>query len=197
MSLNFFKLFFFSWLFFLNNYYGYACQCPLTTLGIEECNKYEIIFKGKVVSVTTCDNKFGTAVFEIEELYKGNASKQFTVLYECGVECAMEFNEGEEWVIYSNYKQVDKALMNWCSRSRKFFKNAKEDFYTTTYGNDYYDELKFLRQNLGLHRFLVLKPSTTENRNARPTTNQTILMLLISLTAIILFYWLFKKYFKF
>lgn len=184
-------------LFFLNSFVILACQCPLTTLGIDECDKYEIIFKGKVVSVNTCNNNFGTAVFELEELYKGNATKQFKVLFECGVECAMDFNEGEEWIIYSRYKQVDKALMNWCSRSRKFFKNAKEDFYTSTYGNDYYDELKFLRQNLGLHRFLVLKTTTTENRNERPTTNQTILMLLVSLSAIILFYWLFKKYFKF
>lgn len=192
----FFKLFFSS-LFFLNGFVILACQCPLTSLGLEESNKYEIIFKGKVISVTTCNSNFGTAIFELEELYKGNATKQFKVLFECGVECAMDFNEGEEWIIYSNYKQVDKALMNWCSRSRKFFKNEKEDFYTSTYGNDYYDELKFLRQTLGLHRFLVLKQTTTENRNERPTTNQTILMLVISLSAIILFYWLFKKYFKF
>lgn len=184
-------------LFILNGFIGLSCQCPLTTLGLDECNKYEIIFKGKIVSVTTCDNNFGTAVFEIEELYKGNATKQFKVLFECGVECAMDFNEGEEWIIYSRYKQVDKALMNWCSRSRKFFKNAKEDFYTSTYGNDYYDELKFLRQTLGLHRFLTPKSTTTENRNERPTMNQTILMLIISLSSIFLFYWLFKKYFKF
>ncbi len=193
---GFVKLFLVS-LFFLNSFNTLACQCPLTTLGIEECNKYEIIFKGKVISVTTCNSNFGVAVFELEELYKGNATKQFKVLFECGVECAMDFSEGEEWIIYSNYKQVDKAMMNWCSRSRKFFKNEKEDFYTSTYGNDYYDELKFLRQTLGLHRFLVLKNTTTENRNEKPTTNQTILMLVISLSAIILFYWLFKKYFKF
>ncbi len=188
---------FFLFLLFFNAYTSYACQCPLTTLGLEESNKYEVIFKGKVVSVETCKDKFGTAIFEVEELYKGNASKKFTVLFECGVECAMEFSEGEEWIIYSNYKQVDKALMDWCSRSRKFFKNSKEDFYAVTYGNDYYDELKFLREKLGLHRLLVLKESTTQNRNERPTTNQTILMLLISISAIILFYWLFKKYFKF
>ncbi len=182
---------------FFGTYISNACQCPLTTLGLDECKKYEVIFKGKVISVETCKDNFGTAVFEVEELYKGNASKEFKVLFECGVECASEFNEGEEWIIYSNYKQVDKALMDWCSRSRKFFKNAKEDFYAVTYGNDYYDELKFLRENLGLHRLLVLKKSTTENRNERPTTNQTILMLLISIGAIVLFYWLFKKYFKF
>lgn len=184
-------------LFLFNAYIINACQCPLTTLGLEECNKYEVIFKGKILSVETCKDKFGTAIFEVEELYKGNASKKFTVLFECDIECAQEFSEGEEWIIYSTYKQVDKAIMNWCSRSRKFFKNEKEDFYAVTYGNDYYDELKFLREKLGLHRLLVLKESTTQNRNERPTTNQTILMLIISISAILLFYWLFKKYFKF
>ena len=87
--------------------------------------------------------------------------------------------------------------MDWCSRSRKFFKNAKEDFYTATYGNDYYDELKFLRQDLGLHRTLAEVKNYDENRNQKPTNNQTILMLAISLGAIFLFYYLFKKYFKF
>lgn len=196
MKARIFKLFFLLLLSF-NAFISYACQCPLTSLGLEESNKYEIIFKGRVLSVETCKDNFGTAVFEVQELYKGNATKEFKVLFECGVECASEFSEGEEWVIYSNYKQVDKALMDWCSRSRKFFKNPKEDFYAVTYGNDYYDELKFLREKLGLHRLLVLKTSTTENRNERPTTNQTILMLVISIGAILLFYWLFKKYFKF
>lgn len=184
-------------IFFLRTLNAFACQCPLTALGLEESNKYEVIFKGKVISVETCKDKFGTAIFEVEELYKGNASKKFTVLFECGVECAQEFSAGEEWIIYSRYKQIDKALMDWCSRSRKFFKNPKEDFYAVTYGNDYYDELKFLREKLGIHRLLVLKESTTQNRNERPTANQTILMLVISISAILLFYWLFKKYFKF
>src|SRR6202012_4784485 len=87
-----------------------ACQCPLTTLSMEECNKYEIIFKGKILSVVNCDHKFGEAVFEIEELYKGNTPQTFKVLFECKVECAMAFTPGEEWIIYSRYKQVDNAM---------------------------------------------------------------------------------------
>jgi hypothetical protein len=75
---------------------SYACQCPYTDLSLKECDKYEIIFKGKVISVTSCNNKFGEAVFELQELYKGNSTKQFKVLFECDVECAAQFNEGEE-----------------------------------------------------------------------------------------------------
>ena len=42
-----------------------ACQCPLTQLSLDECAKYEIIFKGKIVSVVDCDLKFGEALFEL------------------------------------------------------------------------------------------------------------------------------------
>lgn len=185
-------LFLFSLLF----QHAQACQCPLTQLSLDECNKYEIIFKGKVVSVVDCDLKFGEALFEIDELYKGNAGKQFKVLFECHVECAQKFTVGDEWIIYSRYKQIDNAKMDWCSRSRKFFKIDKEDFYTYTYGNDYYDEVKFLQDKLGVHRVLAEKKSAGDHRNIKPNGMQMLLVLLSSLVAIILFYYLFNRFFR-
>ncbi|MEI8136484.1 MAG: hypothetical protein WCH21_04070 [Bacteroidota bacterium] len=196
MRFNFSKIFLFISVLLFSKGRIQACQCPLTELGRPECDKYEIIFKGKILSVAPCDNKFGVAVFEVEELYKGNATEQFKVLFECGGKCAQQFSEGEEWIIYSKYKQIDKALMDWCSRSRKLFNNPKEDFYTSTYGNDYINELKFLRQNLGLHRLRKEVSNAAEERNLIPTKLQTIIMLFISLAAIFVFYWAFKKYFK-
>jgi hypothetical protein len=173
-----------------------ACQCPLTRLSVEECTKYEIIFKGKILSVVDCGHKFGEAIFEIQELYKGNATQNFKVLFECKVECAQKFNPGDEWIIYSRYKQLDNAKMDWCSRSRKFFKIEQEDFYTVNYGNDYYDEVKFLRETLGLHRLLVEHKSQIDNRNIRPNTLQLILVLVCSLAGIVVFYYLFNKFFR-
>ncbi len=195
MQLNF-KILLFFLLFNCISFYTKGCQCPLTLLSIEECSKYEIIFKGKIISVKNCNQNFGEAIFEVEELYKGNATKQFKVLFECGIECALKFNEGEEWLIYTRHKQIDNALMDWCSRSRKFFKNEKEDFYTVTYGNDYYDEVKFLREKLGSHRLLVATKNAAENRNVRPTGNQTIVILISSIIFLLLFYWLFNKWYK-
>ena len=197
MSTYFIRLSAICLLFLLKSTAIKACQCPLTELSSSECDKYEIIFKGKIISVTPCNDKFGTAIFEIGELYKGNATKQFAVLFECGVTCAAEFNVGEEWIIYSRYKQIDKAIMDWCSRSRKHFTNAKEDFYSVTYGNDYEDELKFLQKKLGLHRTRTETKNGADNRNKMPTKNQMIILLVVSLSAILLFYWLFNKYFKF
>lgn len=173
-----------------------ACQCPLTTLGLEECAKYEIIFKGKIVSVQECNHTFGEAIFKVEELYKGNAEGKFKILFECNVECAQKFREGDEWLIYSRYKQIDNAKMDWCSRSRKYFKVDKEDFYTFTYGNDYEEEVAFLRSNLGVHRVLAEQKHQIEGRNIKPNLTQSIIIVILSLGSIVLFYYLFNRFFK-
>jgi hypothetical protein len=185
-------LFIFSF-FFLRSF---ACQCPLTSLSKEECSKYDLIFKGRVVSVTECGSHLAEAVFETDELYKGNATKRFNVVFNCDEPCAVGFKAGEEWIIYTHYKQMNNAKMNWCSRSRKYFKVSKQDFYLSTYGNDYDDEVKFLRENLGIHRIIPDPVQGTLNRNERPDTTQTIIYLVVSLLVMILFYWLFGRYFK-
>jgi hypothetical protein len=187
--------FFLSW-FVLSNFIGLACQCPLSSLNIDECNKYDLIFKGKIISLKPCENKPGEALFELEELYKGNATQKFTILFECNSECALKLNVGEEWIIYTSHKQLNNAQLNWCSRSRKYFSNDKEDFYSVNYGNDYAEELKFLRDNFGLHNFLPESKNVTTDRNIKPSINQSIAMVVISISFILLFYWLFNRYFK-
>ncbi len=177
-------------------FFGTACQCPYTALSEKECNKYEIIFRGRIVAIKDCGETFGEATFEIDELYKGNATKQFKILFDCKEVCAMKFNVGEEWIIYSRYKQIGNAKMDWCSRSRKYFKIDKQDFYTESYGNNYNDEVLFLREKLGLHRTMLENKNAAEGRNQRPTTNQTIVILICSLLTVILFYWGFNIFYK-
>lgn len=164
---------------------------------MRECDKYEIIFKGRIDSVKPCENNSGEAFFRIDELYKGNVTQYFKVLFKCDEPCAVQFNPGEEWIIYTRYKQVNNAMMDWCSRSRKYFKVENQDFYKVNYGNDYDDEVEFLRKNLGLHRVASGSKNISEKRNIKPSTNQSIIILICSLAAIILFYWLFNKFFKF
>lgn len=173
-----------------------ACQCPLTQLSKAECSKYELIFRGKVISVATCKDKPGVALFEIDDLYKGNLPKQFQMLFTCDDPCSSEFKVGEEWIIYTSFKQINNGLMDWCSRSRRFIKNEKEDFYAATYGNSYNDEVKFLQDSLGLHRLMKEQPVNMQHRNQLPTNNQSILILISSILAIFLFYFLFNKFFK-
>jgi hypothetical protein len=151
---------------------------------------------GKVINTKTCDNKPGTAVFEVLELYKGNAEKTFNMLFDCEGTCFYEFKPGEEWIIYSRYKQVNTAFMDYCSRSRRYFNNAKEDYYTITNGNEYEDELKFLREKLGLHRLVENKQNNDYSRNNLPNTTQSVVILLVSIGAILIFYFIFSRFVK-
>lgn len=159
-------------------------------------DSYEIIFKGKITSVQYQKDKLSEAVFDIEELYKGNATKSFKVLFDDKEDCAQKLAAGQEWIIYGRYKQIDNIQLDWCSRSRKHFALPQEDFYTVTYGNDYDDEVSFLKQKLGLHRVLAGAVNQSGGRNNLPTVNQSILILVSSVLVLVLFYFLFNRFFK-
>ncbi len=173
-----------------------ACQCPLTSLSQAELDKYDIIFKGKIDSVIL-QGKKSVAVFTVDELYKGMIAKEFTLLFDDEDVCKLELRPGDEWIIYANYHQIDNAKLDFCSRSRKYIKNIKEDFFAETTGVSYDEELTFLREKLGLHKVLKENPNkAVENRNILPSTNQMIIGFLCSLGGLFLFYWLFNRFFK-
>jgi hypothetical protein len=174
----------------------FPCQCPGTSLSLEEISKYEIIFLGKIETVKECGDRYGEAVFTVSELYKGNATEKFKLLFTCDDPCAHKFLPGEEWIIYSRYKQIDNALMDWCSRSRKFFRFDVQDLYLVNFGNTYEEEREFLRKELGLHRLLTTTSNQSADRNVRPDKSQMVWVLLASLAGIILFYFLFNRFFK-
>lgn len=174
---------------------SFACQCPVTALNEAEVNKYDIIFKGKI-SVVNLKGKNSEAIFTVDELYRGNLSQNFKVLFDDTDVCKLELRAGDEWIIYTNYKQIDNAKLDFCSRSRKYIKNLKEDFFAVTTGISYEEEMRFLQTKLGLHKLLKDNPNRVENRNQIPDKNQFIIILICSLLGIIGFYWLMKKVLK-
>jgi len=183
-------------IFLLISKLSFACQCPITALNDAETNKYDLIFKGKIVSLSLKETGNSEAMFEISELYKGNSRKQFKILFNNEDPCKLDLMTGEEWIIYTNYKQIDNAQLDFCSRSRKFFKNLKEDFFYVTTGVTYDEEVRYLQTKLGLHKLVKDDMNKVENRNQLPTKNQFIWILLGSLVGIIVFYWLIKKLLK-
>jgi len=170
-----------------------ACQCPLSTLDQKELQKYEIIFKGKIKSIKL-DKEKSEAIFIVSELYKGMLADDFKIIFNDGDVCKLEL--GDEWIIYTNYFQVDNAKLDFCSRSRKYIKNIKEDFFAETTGITYDEELRYLQENLGLHKLMKNNPNVVENRNIIPNNNQFIIVLICSMLGLIAFYWLFNKLFK-
>ncbi len=174
---------------------GIACQCPLTQLNTAELNKYDIIFKGKINSLKI-NGVRSEAVFTIDELYKGMIAQNFKIIYNNEDVCKLDLRSGDEWIIYTNYYQIDNAKLDFCSRSRVYIKNIKEDFFTVNTGVSYDEELKYLQKNLGLHKLLKNNPNRVENRNIIPTSNQFIVVLIFSLIGLVFFIWLVKKLLK-
>ena len=172
-----------------------ACQCPLTSLTDIELAKYDIIFRGNIKSLKLNKDR-SEALFTVTELYKGLVSQEFTLLFNNEDACKLELRQGDEWIIYANYYQIDNAKLDFCSRSRKFIKNVKEDFFEVTTGVSYDEEILFLQTKLGLHKPLKENPNKVENRNILPNTNQMILGFVCSLLGMLLFYWLFNRFFK-
>ncbi len=173
----------------------FACQCPITDLSDKELGKYELIFKGKIQSIKL-NGKQSIATFLVEELYKGNTSESFDILFDDTDNCKLELRSGDEWIIYSNYHQIDNAKLDFCSRSRKSFKVAKEDFFAVTTGISYEEELRFLQTKLGLHKLLKSNPNKAENRNIIPSSNQFIIIIIISILGVLGIYLLVNKLFK-
>jgi hypothetical protein len=179
----------------LLSYKSFACQCPLTALNEAETNKYDIVFKGKITSVKLSKER-SEALFTIQELYKGPIGETFTILFNDADECKLELQAGDEWIIYANFRQVNNAQLDFCSRSRKFFKNAKEDFFAVTTGISYDEEMKYLQRKLGLHTCLKSNPNMSENRNIIPSSGQFIIFIVCSIIGVIVFYWLVNKFLK-
>lgn len=175
----------------------YACQCPVTQLNETELSKYDIVFKGVVKQINLQKEK-GEIQFTINELYKGVITEQFKVIYNALDECKLDLREGDEWIIYTNFNQINSGQLNFCSRSRKHFKNDKEDFFLVTSGITFDEEMRYLQTHLGLHKCLKnnLNQEDIEHRNIIPNSNQFIIILLVSLVAIIVFYWLLKRFLK-
>lgn len=161
----------------------------------KEIAKYEIIFKGSIKSIKL-DKVRSEAIFTISELYKGVIAQDFKVLFNDEDPCKLQLRVGDEWIIYTTYYQVDKAKLDFCSRSRYYIKNIKEDFFLETTGISYDEELRYLQSNLGLHKLLKENPNKVENRNIIPNSNQLIIYLLVSIAGVVIFYILINKLFK-
>lgn len=190
VSILFFSFFFFSLFSFRP---ALACDCPpLKSIDSADLSYYHLIFEGVVDSVET-----GTVHFILNDLYLGSAPRKVPVNFDDSSDCRMSFTKGETWMIYSKYERFGKPAVLFCSRSRKLFGNEKEDFYTATSGNTYLAEKEYLIKNLGRREFVDKKlrdePGPT---NIHPTGRTSILLVVISIPVLLLFYYLFRRFFN-
>jgi hypothetical protein len=175
-----------------------ACDCPALPAANENYfNKFELIFKGKVISVGECKD-VGSARVKLSQLFKGMCTEEVDIYFDCSTDCMMSFAPGEEWIFYANFFQHGKPRVEFCSRSRKF--NANENRNNAEFVSSdlsFQEENELLKSQLGLHHFLKENENASlTHQNQRPSGTTTIILVISSIVVLIVFYYLFTKYFK-
>lgn len=192
------RLFFFAISLFFTHIL-FACECPvLEPISKDNISRYDIVFDGRVDSVSTCDSVgLAQVYFTINELYKGSVYCTLSLNFDCSSECLMSFTKGEEWLIYASYKKFDFLAINLCSHSRKHFDNDAEDFYMMAAQRTFAEEKQFLKENMSAAACLSEENAVLETdigmHNKQPSGLNKILLLIISLAAMVVVYIVTKK----
>ncbi len=166
---------------------SFACACKsLPPLTQDLTKKYELIFCGKIDSVSACGDKgWAIAYFTISDLYKGVIDEKIAIHFDCSSSCMMSFSENEEWLIYANYLEFDQASVIFCSPSRKYFQKVEDDFYMIETHRSYEEEKNFLKTTLGIQPFSQKEKWNEEQaelkpHNEQPSDRNKIYLLLVS-----------------
>lgn len=186
----------FTVLFFGNHLF--ACECPsLEKINKTDCERYDVIFMGTVDSVSACNGK-AQAWFSVASIFKGEIFQQTSVQFDCSSDCMMSFESNERWIIYAKYYSYGKIETDLCSHSRKFAKDKKQDFYSEHSGLSFEDELKFLTDNFGWGGKLHKKTDNNKlhRENIQPSATGKMILVIVSMFALILFYFLANKFWK-
>lgn len=180
-----------------------ACDCPpLSPITKDLSKEYDVIFFGKVDSILPCSTQgIGTAYFTISCLYKGTAEQHVAVDFDCTSACMMSFMKGEEWLIYGIYLRFDLITVDLCSHSRKRVTDGTIDFYEASAGRTFDAENEFLKTTFGelpfkKHDNINDQQESMGPVNEKPSGINTILLLVASLAAMGIVFFLSKKYFK-
>jgi hypothetical protein len=147
-----------------------ACACAeLHPLTLADCGRYEVIFEGKIDSVSKCKNEKALAYFSIAQQFKGNFLSIVPVYFECGTSCEMDFQKGDTWIIYAEKNNAQEVVVNFCSRSRKEPLAGQTDNYTYnsihTYAqerallNDFFEGGENEKQGLQARKYEKVDPS--------------------------------------
>ena len=175
------------------------CTCNEKEIAFSEeyVNAHQLIFRGKTISISK-GTDYDKVTFLVSKLFKGIASQQIEVYFDTKNECALKFTVGEDWIIYSTYKQA-KPFVAYCSRSRKNVINTNKNIDLMYIKSDITvdDETDKLGELCGLK---ALTEPVSENENAHnniiPTGLQRILLIIFSMVGFAVIYFLLNKVLK-
>lgn len=186
-------------LFFNFSFSQNACNCDETKIAFSESyiKAHELIFRGKTLSVEKGAD-FAMARFSVTQLFKGSAPKELTIYFDKKNECGLKMNVGEDWIIYANYKQLQKPFVEYCSRSRKNVintnKNVEIQYIKSDLSID--AESEQLQRQLGVQKFSAQAEEDNRHNNIIPNFTQRIVLILCSILGFVLIYFMLNKFLK-
>ena len=90
-------------LFLLSGNRAEACKCSdHLSLDKAQCDLYDVIFTGKLDSVSVCHSGYATGYFSVQSLYKGKCYEQVSVRFDCESDCQMSLLKDEQWLVYAD-----------------------------------------------------------------------------------------------
>ncbi len=183
---------------FSKTLFAYECP-PLQSISKELTNNYNVIFWGKVDSVSSTNAKGkSNAYFTIKELYKGSVLQHVKVIFDENSDCMMSFEKNDEWLMYCTFQRFDELSVNICSHSRKLFKDPEDDFYQLEALRTFEEEKLFLKLIFKIHPFaknneLNNKQIDFKPHNDQPSGINKLVLLLVSFGAMLIVYFVTRK----
>jgi len=176
-----------------------ACTCDETKQAFTQSyiNAHQLIFRGKTLS-TSKGEDYAMAKFSVTQLFKGTCSKELTVYFDKKSECSLKINPGEDWLIYANFKQLQKPYVEYCSRSRKNVVNTNKNVEIQYIKSDLSvdAESEKLAVQLGAQKFAAQSEEDNRHSNVIPNFTQRIVLILASIAGFVLIYFLLNKFLK-
>lgn len=178
--------------FVLASSFAQSCECDESkmTFSQQYISSHGLIFRGKTVSIAEGED-FNKVTFVITQLFKGSCPKEIDVYFDKKGKCQLKFNTGEDWIIYANFKQMQKPFVEYCSRSRKNViitnKNVEVQYAKTDLTVD--AECEKLQQQMGTQNFTSQqKEENNLHSNVIPGFWQRIVLILCSAAGFVMIY---------
>jgi hypothetical protein len=103
---------------------SYACKCVEPNSVEEELKLSDTVFKGKIIEIKK-DKHSRRILFEVTNIWKGLSTSQIVLIDEIS-SCSINFNDGQEYLVYANNYGDDVLTTNICDRTIEL-KSADND----------------------------------------------------------------------
>ena len=175
-----------------------GCDEKKLTFSSSYSASHKLIFRGKTLSISTGED-YSKVTFVVTQLFNGKCAKEVDVYFDKKAACQLKFNTGEDWLIYANYKQIEKPFVEYCSRSRKNViitnKNVEVQYIKSDLTVD--AECEQLHQQFGNQNISTqVKEENNFHNNIIPGFGQRIVLILCSIAGFMLIYFAVNKLLK-